>query len=35
MLRNTDFGNNSHWEGANNENVNCLALIVGTDYTNL
>ncbi len=29
-----DFSQSNHDEGANNENVNCLAFIAGTDYTN-
>lgn len=30
-----DFCQNNHHEGANNEHVSCLAVIVGyTDYTN-
>ena len=28
------FSNNNTYEGANNENVNCLAVIASTDYTN-
>lgn len=28
-----DFTENNHYEGANNENVNCLAFYVVTDYT--
>lgn len=29
-----DFCQNNHHEGANNEHVSCLAVIVGADYTN-